>query len=181
MKKILFAVFIAIVGMALMSCGGQWGGRSSFSQNQIAKEATMQTANTAVPVPQITNFLERQNIARRAETMDQPEKLFYVYLFNYGVKEPFAYIVLKGKVSSLRSYLVPQERVGGGGDAGYYVVQDADIDGTYGENVAGIFGYTTGGVYFETVMPYMTFDAPIPIFNVPNMTAAYEAAKGVSK
>jgi len=27
----------------------------------------------------------------------------------------------------------------------------------------------------------MTFDAPMPIFNVPDMTAAYEKAKGASK
>jgi hypothetical protein len=83
MKKILITALVALVGLSIMSCRLSFN-KSSFAQNQAAKKSTMQTANVTVPVPQITNFLERQNVAKRAKTMDQPDKLFYVYLFNYG-------------------------------------------------------------------------------------------------
>ena len=169
MKKYLIFIALTIVLMLAVSCEYE---PSSYQVNQAAKESTMQTANVSVPVPQITNFLERQNVARRAKTMDQPDKLFYVYLFNYGVKEPVAFIVLKGKLSSLRSYLVPQERTYGSA-----VLEDADIDGTYGENVAGFFGYTAAGAYFEWNMGVLVLDAPVPIFNVPDITSIVDKAQ----
>jgi hypothetical protein len=168
MKKILIAVLVALTLALAVSCGPD-----SYETNTIARESTLKTATTSVPVPRITNFLERQNVARRAKTMDQPDKLFYVYLFNYGVKEPIAFIVLKGKLSSLRSYLVPQERVYGSSA----VLEDADIDGTYGENAAGFFGYTAAGAYFEWNMGVLVLDAPVPIFNVPDITTIIDKAQ----
>ena len=170
MKKYLISISLVLVMLLAVSCGYK---PSSYQVNAAAKESTLQTANTAVPVPQITNFLERANVARRAKTMDHPDKLFYVYLFNYGVKEPVAYIVLQGKLSSLRSYLVPQERV----VYSSLAVEDAYIDGTYGENCAGFFGYTAAGAYFEWNMGVLVLDAPIPIFNVPDITSYIDKAQ----
>lgn len=169
MRKYLISIALVLVMLLAVSCDFE---PSSYQVNAAAKESTLQTANVSVPVPQITNFLERQNVARRAKTMDQPDKLFYVYLFNYGVEKPIAYIVLQGKLSSLRSYLVPQERIYGSA-----VLEDADIDGTYGENCAGFFGYTAAGAYFEWNMGVLVLDAPIPIFNVPDITAYIDKAQ----
>jgi hypothetical protein len=50
------------------------------------------------------------------------------------------------------------------------VVNDADIDGTYGDNIQGVFGFTVQGTYFEIptngIMGYMYNDFPLPL-NVP--------------
>jgi hypothetical protein len=60
---------------------------------------------------------------------------------------------------------------------GSAVLDDADIDGTYGENAAGFFGYTAAGAYFEWNMGVLVLDAPVPIFNVPDITTIIDKAQ----
>jgi hypothetical protein len=162
MKRILPIILTAIMIAAFFaSCVEK---PDSYQQNTAAKETTMMRATAAEPVYQVQHFLERMNVNARAKIMDSPEKIFYVYLYNYGVKDPLGYFVIKNKVSSLRSYLVPQERQAYNGA----VLQDADIDGTYGENQAGAFMFLVNGTYLEWNGLELVSDQPV-IPGVPKL------------
>lgn len=100
--------------------------------------------------------MERENLKRRIEFINQPDRIGYLYLLSENgqlIKE----IQVLGKVSSLNSYLTPMEDihiVRHDGDSSSYaetpvVTQAADLDGTYGENADGIFWFTPDGVYQE--------------------------------
>lgn len=132
---------------------------------------------TAVPLPQLDNSLERQNISRRATLFDSPDKLSYIYLLSYG--KVMAFYTVKGKVSSLNSFMSPQEQIvlGNGspckeGFTNYpdcYVTSAPDIDGSYGQNVDGIFFFTTEGAYVEWKGDYMMSDQPLQLSTQPEL------------
>ena len=132
-----------------------------------------------IPVPEITQAVEREMIARRAKLFDQQNKLGYVYLISQS-GSVLGYYTIFGKMASLNSYLVPQEkitdeRVYRNSDGsytrsrigGYFVMDDADLDGTYGSNIEGVFFFTDNGTYVELpttagVTPIYS-DKPLPI------------------
>lgn len=137
-----------------------------------------------IPIPQVANSLERANVAKRAQLFDSPDKISYIYLVNYG--KVMAFYTVKGKVSSLRSYMVPTEKlVNANGDTcsrgdeaggyGYsdshqcYTINAPDIDGTYGENVSGIFFFTSEGAYVEWKGDYMMSDQPLKLTTQPEL------------
>lgn len=133
---------------------------------------------TNVPLPQITTSLERANVARRAELFNKPEKISYIYLINYG--KVMSFFTVKGKVSSMQSYMTPTEKLlnadgatcsnwDDGSSGSCYVVNAPDIDGTYGENVAGIFFFTTEGTYVEWKGDYMMSDQPLKLTTPPEL------------
>ncbi len=102
-----------------------------------------------VPIPQLETSQERINVGKRAEIFSKAGKISYIYLLSYG--KVMAFYTVKGKVSSLRSYMAPMDKL-----VDYkgnpctpntitgecFVVEAPDIDGTYGENVSGIFFFT---------------------------------------
>ncbi len=133
----------------------------------------------SVPVPQLTTSSERKNVARRAELFNNEDKISYIYLVNYG--RVMAFFTVQGKVSSLQSYMTPTEKLSADngedcnrmnsstGNAGCYVVSAPDIDGTYGENVEGIFFFTTEGAYVEWRGEYMMSDQPLTLTTQPEL------------
>lgn len=139
-------------------------------------KAIQEKVATNVPIPQITTSLERANVSKRAELFNKPEKISYIYLINYG--KVMAFYTVKGKVSSMQSYMTPTERLlnadgdtctnwDDGSSGSCYVVNAPDIDGTYGENVEGIFFFTTEGVYVEWKGDYMMSDQPLKLTTPP--------------
>jgi hypothetical protein len=50
-----------------------------------------------------------------------------------------------------------------------YVVNAPDLDGTYGENVEGIFFFTTEGAYVEWKGEYMMSDQPLKLSTPPEL------------
>lgn len=152
----------------------------SSSANEIKQsENISEKLRNAVPVPQLETSLERANVAKRAEIFNKADKISYIYLLNYG--KVMAFYTVKGKVSSLRSYMVPTEKlVSDGGNpcsysnsgqdrSGCYVISAPDIDGTYGENVNGIFFFTTEGAYVEYKGDYMMSDQPLKLVTQPEL------------
>lgn len=136
----------------------------------------------AIPVPQLQTSSERKNVAKRAEMFNNEEKISYIYLVSYG--KVMSFFTVQGKVSSLRSYMTPtQKMVYGNGDncseadqwgqsddsADCYVTDAPDIDGTYGENVEGIFFFTTEGAYVEWKGEYMMSDQPLKLATQPEL------------
>jgi len=144
---------------------------SAYDQNTEVKDRVMQSATATVPAYRPTNFLERQMINWRAKTFDQPNKIGYVYVLVAGVG-PIGYYTVFGKVASLNSFNVPQQKVLTGLSGNNPVVDDADVDGTWGHNIEGVFAKTDNGAYIEIpttgAMGYIYSDIPLP-FKVPHL------------
>lgn len=194
MKKgftlIEFLVVIAIIGIlaavvmegrpAKASACGFWvpcGNSASQTSNEITKNIAK-----AIPVPNLQTSSERKNVAKRAEMFNNEEKISYIYLVSYG--KVMAFYTVQGKVSSLRSYMTPTEQIVDRygnpctnlsnsddwcGSTGTYTISAPDIDGTYGENVEGIFFFTTEGAYVEWKGEYMMSDQPLKLTTQPEL------------
>lgn len=156
-------------------CGTFWTPRCPTDTEMRDAHEIQNRIVKSVPIPQLETSLERVNVAKRAEIFNQESKISYIYLVNYG--KVMAFFTVKGKVSSLRSYMVPIEKViiGSGEPCTYtnsercHVVSAADIDGTYGENVEGIFFFTTDGAYVEWKGDYMMSDQPLRLATPPEL------------
>lgn len=132
----------------------------------------METAITATPIPTVTHFLERKNIAKWVETWNKPSLPCYVYLYSYGVC--IGYYISNGKPASTQSYLIPEEsyqRVKSAeGHFDTLMTQTPDLDGTYGTNNPGIRFFTVSGVAVEWAgagAAYLYSNAPIKTLDAP--------------
>ncbi|MFA5397675.1 MAG: hypothetical protein WC346_16820 [Methanogenium sp.] len=168
---VLSFVFISCVGAPKNSLEGQLGAESkNIGENQLR-------LITSQPSPNIKFSNERENLRKRAERLNDPNKLGYVYLFVYGSREPIAYSVVKGKISCLSSYLVPDQNIVNGAEViGYssancvpVVVQQPDIDGSYGTNGEGVFWFDENDVMWDWNMGYSYTDQPVSIWSVPKI------------
>ena len=171
----LICILMCLVLLALCMTGCDYEVASAGSEQD--KTNTMNAANTLQanqPTPTDINYsLERYNLIRRTYWVNgQREKANSLVC---EVEKPLGYVVLisgttiigsfvvDGKVSSLNSYLTP--------DSEYYemdmnraLIRDnnwlADVDGSYGENDAGIFFFTPDGKYIEWTGTYLYSDIP---------------------
>jgi len=169
MKKFFMAILLAITVIA--SASAQWwmptgSARGLYDQDKITDQLCK-----LIPVPILKTGQERMMVAWRATRFDMDNKLGYVYVFCSGVG-CIGYYTVYGKVASLNSYLVPEF---GYDSSGSYTEPLADIDGTWGHNIEGVFMRLTTGAYveFPTTGPlgYMYSDQPIAIFaNLTNFT-----------
>jgi len=170
-------LFLAAVVITPRSANAGWFSSSSKSNEITAAAAVQKDLVKSVPVPQLSNSLERQNVSKRAQLFDTPDKISYIYLVSYG--KVMAFFTVKGKVSSLRSYLTPTDKLvyGNGSECDQtwvdspdcYAINAPDIDGTYGENVEGIFFFTTENAYVEWKGEYMMSDQPLKLQTPPEL------------
>lgn len=181
MKKIigtLFVLTLLFVGATKVSACGFFVPCPDTLEPNAVEQSNKITSDVAkaIPVPQLQTSSERKNVAKRAEMFNNEEKISYIYLVSYG--KVMAFFTVQGKVSSLRSYMTPTNKMvfgngdnctegdqwGSSDDSGdCYVVSAPDIDGTYGENVEGIFFFTTEGAYVEWKGEYMMSDQPLAL------------------
>lgn len=180
---IKFLVLLAIiVTTAVVFLGGSHKAKAcgfwtECSKNELQTTTDIQNKLVAsVPIPQLTQSLERANVAKRAELFNAADKVSYIYLVSYG--KVMAFYTVKGKVSSLQSYLAPMEKIvtsrgnncsDVGGCENGYIVAAPDIDGTYGDNVGGIFFFTTEDAYVEWHGDYMMSDQPLKLTTQPEL------------
>lgn len=174
MKKISCLICILFCSIMIFA-----GCEATPSKERVQIEAAQSAAGNIVenqPVPtDIEYSLERYNVIKRAYWVNgQREKAMALPC---AVQRPLGYIVLlsdsgavvgkfvvDGKVSSLNSYLFPayeQDKM-----PGYNFVIErevAGIDGTYGENVKGIFFFDVEGNYWEWSGNYLYSDVPMEI------------------
>lgn len=185
MKKFIIMCLSLVMVLSVVGCAEY--------ENSGAKEdvlATMEMANNLQenqPTPTDIDYsLERYNLIRRAYWVNgQREKAAAVIC---QVEKPLGYIVLftdngsvvgrfivDGKVSSLNSYLTPDSEYyekdlnysnGNSSERGvdrYSNKWLADVDGSYGENDAGIFFFTPDGKYVEWTGVYLYSDIPFEV------------------
>ena len=185
MKKFfsLLLFLVAVLLIAFSATGCEVADATVYG-TEADVETTIKNADnlqSAQPTPTDIDFsLERYNLIRRAYWVNgQREKAAAVVC---RVEKPLGYIVLftesgsvvgrfvvDGKVSSLNSYLTPdsewyeQKYWSDGGS--YDGANDwlADVDGSYGENDAGIFFFTPDGKYVEWTGTYLYSDIPFEV------------------
>lgn len=182
-KTFLMLCLVLVSGFALSGCTTTNTSSNSVQSKQL--EANQEKLIKNIPIPQIEDSAERKNVSDRAVRLNNQNLTSYVYLINYG--KIMAFYSVKGKVSSLKSYMSPQEQIVNsrgipcnrvydesdtftyscGGDG--YIVQAPDVDGTYGDNSDGIFFFTTDGVYVEWKGDYMMSDQPLKLTQQPEL------------
>lgn len=173
-KKIVLTVIACVV----LTIGFTGCDKKDFTATGQDIHNTQSAVNGLVnnqPTPTDIDYsLERYNLIRRAYWVNgQREKAIALPC---GVTKPLGYIVLfsasgasigrfvvDGKVSSLNSFLTAnmvQE-----GRNGPYALETElpDIDGSYGENVDGIFFFTTDGKYIEWTGDFLYSDIPFTV------------------
>lgn len=190
-KKILSVVLvIAMVGVIFMGCDTKSVKSTAQKTSQDTKNAISAGANIIENQPAPTDLdysLERYNVIRRAYWVNgQREK---ANSLQCEVEKPLGYIVLfseagavvgnfivDGKVSSLNSYLFPAQTdydysgntvdgtcTSASSSSSVYTVENPGIDGAYGQNVTGIFFFTTDGKYIEWTGDFLYSDIPFEV------------------
>lgn len=158
LKKLMLLVMVISLTTMFLGCDFELSEveESSYQQSIIKNEEVVKDLVTNDTLPKVERSLERENIKRRIEFINQPDRIGYLYLLSDNgqlIKE----VQVLGKVSSLNSYLTPMEQIEWfrGVDLGEaygdvaITTQAPDLDGTYGENSNGIFWFTPDGIYQE--------------------------------
>jgi hypothetical protein len=179
MKKIILIVLSLVLVFSLVGCSTE--PRKENAQ-EIASKQNEKAVNDLISndtLPTISKSLDRANIKKRAEFLNQPDRIGYLYLLSDSgqlIKE----VQVLGKATSLNSYMTPMEEVAynriktpyGTSDL-TYVTEAPDLDGTWGTRPEGVFWFTPDEVYQEWNMGYfysserMTFTTkPLLIENV---------------
>ena len=161
MKKIVSIILILVFAVILAGCDLE-----DDVDRQIKVAANLEKAQ---PTPTDIDYsLERYNLTRRAYWVNgQREKALSL---ESPIQKPLGYVILltdnggllgsfvvDGKVSSLNSFLTPDSEFVSTGRI------LADVDGSYGENDAGIFFFTPDGKYLEWTGTYLYSDIPFEI------------------
>jgi len=128
--------------------------------------------------------LERENINKRTNLWNDPNKVSYIYLINYG--KIMAFYTIKGKVSSVNSQITNPSQIarvykksrGGGFDVYSGVLDSPAEDGSYGTNGDGIFFFTTDGGYIEWRGDFMLCDKPYQLSAPPDVVRYIETQNG---
>jgi hypothetical protein len=158
MKKLLLVFCFVLL---FLGCQVNDAEKARQRANRDSTNAQL-AAQTAVAVPSLSYFQERQTIARWAKHWDRPSAACYVYLVSYGTI--IGYYVSDGKPASTGSLLTPEyRREPGTNDA---VQQLPDVDGCYGTNNQGIRFFTASGIAVEWAgegASYLYSDVPLKI------------------
>lgn len=172
-KIIAIIATTAALSIALSGCDDM---RTNTEQDVSNTQSAVDGLVNNQPTPTDIDYsLERYNLIRRAYWVNgQREK---ATALPCGVTKPLGYIILfsssgavigrfvvDGKVSSLNSFLTAnmiQDHYGSNGAV--IETELPDIDGSYGENVDGIFFFTTDGKYIEWTGDFLYSDIPFTV------------------
>lgn len=163
MKKTLALVFCVL----FIGC-------SDYEETTVAIEQARTETNQAKllkvqPPMQLDWSLERENINKRTTLWNDPNKVAYIYLVDYG--KVMTFYTIKGKVSSVNSQISNPDQlvradVYGSGYKTHRMPSPAE-DGSYGTNGDAVFFFTTDGTYVEWNGSYMLCDKPLQLSTPP--------------
>jgi hypothetical protein len=143
---------------------------SAQEAEQLTLEEGQQLLVKNQPAPVMDYSLERDNIKERLTRFNDPNKISYLTLM-LPMGQLYAYYAIKGKVSSVNSYMTTSEQIickggrfgtsdSGGSDYQCFPIEAPDSDGSYGTNGEAIFFFTVDGVYKEWNGLYELSDEP---------------------
>ena len=174
MKRRTWVFFVVVISLALVvmlfGCGGRKA-KTGETQLQEANFTELQQRRLIVstPPPSLDYSLERENLAKRLIRFNDPNKVSYIYLIDFG--KVMGFYAIKGKVSSVNSLLTTGEQLVddpfGSWDSGGRTVESPQLDGSYGTNGDAIFFFTTENVYVEWSGTYMLCDRPLKMATPP--------------
>lgn len=164
---VLFLVFVFVVGTA-ESCSGA---SSADQTNRAAQTTLMERATQSVPVPEVHNFLARQNLAKYMKRMDDPSKVWYVYLL--GDNGNIIGYHVGTYPQSVCTFMTPPEKNFWGGSGGVAVNTAPALDGVYykggGCSTSFMFDASTGAMIMIGNLKFLAYDQPLDI-NVQPLT-----------
>lgn len=162
----LFVIVLAgIVGVLLSACGPVGTPPDAAVRQEVAQQA--------VDVPEVKNFVERQNIANRQELFDNPAQVSWIYCLAQNGQIVF-YGPVQGKVTSSGKRLEPKSLSGPSGDYytrgtlefdGKWTTERIQADGTFGDSDQYVYWFDPAGNYFQWSGPYFLTSVPIKIDN----------------
>lgn len=166
MKKLIFILL-------LVGCRLEHTATTSELEQQKTEQNQSKLLKAQPPVT-LDWSLERENINKRTNLWNDPNKVSYIYLINYG--KIMAFYTIKGKVSSVNSQITNPEQLvkywsrqtGNYGLVSGVLPSPAE-DGSYGTNGDAIFFFTTSGAYVEWAGDYMLCDQPLKLSTPPTM------------
>lgn len=160
--KIGAFVAVLVAGLALTACSDD----STPSASDVAKADRAKQAATVVKCGQPAESLECKNLKEREHRNSDPNRIGYVYLYNFdgSIK---GYFAVKGKVSSTQSQMGPTDDViyydrGSYGNSTSTVEAPGD-DGSYGPNEEGIFFFLVNGTMVTYSGEYLLSDQPLAL------------------
>lgn len=171
-------LLVAIPAIALMADGCTSTATQPDNASQQVEQQQVhdnqQKLITAEPIPQLTDSLERKNISKRLTTFNDPNKVSYIYLINYG--KVMAFYTIKGKVTSGNKRLASTEQQVNASNCEIYnggncteIMEQPELDGTYGSSNPYVFFWTTDGVYVQWSGDYMLVDQPLQLTTQPEL------------
>lgn len=142
------------------------------NRERVAVQKNQEALIADTGLPQLRTSLERKNLKERLERINQQNMSGCVYLISQG--SVMAFYPVRGKVSSLKSYLTPGDQImndpNGSMDAGSLLIEAPDLDGGYGDNAEGVFFFTADtDAYVEWAGDYMFTDQCLTLNQQPKM------------
>lgn len=134
-------------------------------------ELEQMEAKQAVAVPDVSHYVERENISRRLEIFDNPAQVSWIYCLAENGQVVFYGSVI-GKVTSSGKRLEPKMLTGAGEYGGSYIYYEGErtaermqADGTFGSSDSYVFWFDSDGNYFQWGGNYFLTSIPIKINN----------------
>lgn len=184
-KKLLAIPALAVLVLLGAGCEENNIQSSSGNVEQNHTEANQRKLIEQQPPISLTWSLERENINKKTKLWNDPNKVSYIYLINYG--KVMAFYTIKGKVSSVDSQVTNPDQLTWkcvnadgtySGDPNCHgttrhvitgSIPSPSEDGSYGTNGDAIFFFTTEGAYVEWAGDYMLADQPLKLTTQPEL------------
>lgn len=170
----LAAIMLVSVGIAVTRPESKTAQAGTPDDNKTARqeddltEENQKRLSEATPVPKLDKSLERENLKRRLEFLNDANRLGYVYLLA-DTGQVISQYTIKGKPSALESYMTTTEQIRcRKGECG--VLASPDLDGSYGDNPEGIFFFTTENNYVEWSGKYVYSSERLNLQSPPILT-----------
>lgn len=170
-RVVLISVMVLIFVVGCQRGQYKDQGKTQTEEARLTEE-NQERLITACPPPELNSSLERENLKKRLTRFNDPNKVSYIYLINFG--KVMGFYTIKGKVSSVNSRLTTGEQIVndpyGRWESGGRVVESPQLDGSYGTNGDAIFFFTTENIYVEWNGDYMLCDQPLKMSTPPALT-----------
>ena len=180
MRNIINGISICFVIFMLLGAKGdcdssyEGQGETQNIEAQLTEQNQKRLIKAQKP-PILKDSLERKQLIARLNRFNNPNKVSYIYLTEFG--KVMGFYTIRGKVSSVNSKLTTGEQIVNDPykyQSGGKVVESPQLDGSYGTNGDAIFFFTTDGIYIEWNGNYMLCDEPLQMSTPPALVYTRE-------